>query len=151
MNNVSNEKRKTKEIFVGTLTAIEEEAINGTDIGMLIINGEDAYSGQTLKVATENENLFANIIDKEGVSKPYIMGPDSICYLLDGIDGIKILDVTAINDLFNCPISKSIKIYVIGIDAPQNVKNCPKLIENWCEINKSLGGPDTYTQAWLGA
>ena len=149
MNNSSKEKRKTKEVFAGTLTSIQEEVVNGTDVGMLIISGEGCFVGETLKVATENENIYANIIDAEGDLKPYIMGPDSICYLLETVDNIKILDVTGINALFACPVNKTIKLHVVGIDAPKKVKECQTLIDNWCEINKSLGGPDKYTQPWL--
>ena len=149
MNNVSTEKRKTKKIFTGILQNIEETVVDGTNVGTLIIEGTDEYDGKTLDVTTKNENLFANIIDKDGVSKPYIMGPDSICYLLEEIEDIKILDVTGLDALFNCPIEKTIKLYVVGIDASPKIKVCQPLIANWCEINKSLDGPDTYTQPWL--
>ena len=153
MNNESKEKRFTKEIFYGTLESIESTVVNGTDVGTLVIKGINSFEGQTLRVATENENIFANIMDKNGVEKPYIMGPDSICYLPEVIgmedSNVKILDVTGLNALYNCPLKKVIKLHVIGIDAPAHVKECSNLIANWCKINQMLGGPERYTQPWL--
>ena len=153
MNNESKEKRFTKEIFYGTLESIESTVVNGTDVGTLVIKGINSFEGQTLKVATENENIFANIVDKNGTEKPYIMGPDSISYLPEviGIDdsNVKILDVTGLNALYNCPLKKVITLHVIGIDAPTQVKECSNLIANWCKINQMLGGPERYTQPWL--
>ncbi|HEX5330199.1 DUF917 family protein [Sulfuricurvum sp.] len=153
MNHESKEKRLTKEIFYGTLESIESTVVNGTDVGTLIIKGVNTFEGKTLKVATENENIFANIVDKNGVEKPYIMGPDSISYLPEVIgmedSTLKILDVTGLNALYNCPMKKVIKLHVIGIDAPKHVKECRNLIANWCQINQMLGGPSTYTQPWI--
>ncbi|WP_295052419.1 DUF917 domain-containing protein [Sulfuricurvum sp.] len=153
MNTESKEKRLTKEIFYGTLESIESTVVNGTDVGTLIIKGMNAFEGNTLKVATENENIFANIVDKNGVEKPYIMGPDSISYLPEVIgmedSTLKILDVTGLYALYNCPIKKVINLHVIGIDAPKHVKECSNLIANWCQINQMLGGASTYTQPWL--
>lgn len=157
MNNESKERRTTKEIFYGTLEAINETAVNGTDVGILEIKGVGEHAGKTLKVSTENENIFADLVDEHGNTQPYIMGPDSICYLpevLDGdklhvIDSIKILDVTGLNALYACPLNKVIYLHVIGIDAPAHVKSCANLIKNWCSLNQSLGGPNTYTQPWL--
>lgn len=157
MNSESKEHRFTKEIFYGSLESINETAVNGTDVGILVIKGINEYQGKTLKVSTENENIFANIVDETGNEKPYIMGPDSICYLPEVIDGetlsvinsIKILDVTGLNALYACPLKKKIFLHIIGIDAPERVKACANLITNWCTLNHSLGGPDTYTQPWL--
>jgi DUF917 family protein len=153
MNSDSKEKRFTKEIFCGTLKSIDDTVVNGTDVGTLVIEGTKDFEGQILKVATENENIFANIIDRNGTEKPYIMGPDSICFLPEIVgmedSNIKILDVTGLYALYNCPIKKVIKLHVIGIDAPHNVKECSNLIANWCKINGSLGGPEHYSQPWL--
>lgn len=153
MNNESKEKRYTKEIFYGILESIENTVVNGTDVGTLVIKGTQNFEGKTLKIATENENIFANIIDQNGVENPYIMGPDSICLLPEvmniGDSNIKILDVTGLYALYNCPMKKVIKLHVIGIDAPKHVKKCSNLITNWCQINQMLGGPKDYTQPWL--
>ncbi len=156
MNTQSKEKRCTKEIFCGTLESIESTVVNGTDVGTLVIQGAADYEGQTLRIATENENIFADIIDADGIQKPYIMGPDSICCLPEIImedstimNNIKVLDVTGLYALYNCPIKKVIKLHIIGIDAPLHVKDCRNLIANWCEVNQMLGGPESYTQPWL--
>lgn len=157
MNQESKERRITKEVFFGTLEAIDETAVNGTDVGVLVIKGVNNYAGKVLKISTENENIFANIVDESGNEKPYIMGPDSICYVpevLNGdnlhvIENIKILDVTGLNALYGCPLNKIIFLHVIGIDAPSHVKTCSNLIANWCSVNQSLGGPGSYTQPWI--
>ncbi len=156
MNHESREHRLTKEVFYGTLESIYTNAVNGTDVGILVIKGVDAFEGKTLKVSTENENIFADIVDHNGNETPYIMGPDSICYLPEvvsaqgtDIGNVKILDVTGLNNLYNCPMKKTIYLHVIGIDAPAHVKGCANLIASWCSVNASLGGPSAYTQPWL--
>lgn len=155
MNKESSEKRTTKEIFYGTLINFNTKVEQGHDIGVLEIQGLGEFKDKMLKAFTANENIYANIIDTNG-EKPYIMGPDSICYIPEvyKIDGsidtsIKIADVTEIYELYQNKNIKTINLYVIGIDAPSNVKNSTGLIANWQTFNQSLGGEDSYTQPWL--
>jgi len=157
MNNTSKEKRYTKKIFYGTLANIETTVVNGTDVGVLAIMSED---NMLFKAYTENENIYANIITdtrkNEQKEEPFIMGPDSICYLPEIIyhtenssnQDIVVTDVTELSILFKDKNVKTINLYVIAIDAPKDVQNCKGLIENWETLNKSLGGEDKYTQPW---
>jgi DUF917 family protein len=160
MNNESKEKRFTKDIFYGTLTKIDSKPIHGEDIGILTIEGLNLYKNNSFKAYTANENIYANIIidtQSNETEKPYIMGPDSICYLPEVIykkdsslkPEIKICDVTQLQELFQNPEVETINLYVVAIDAPKNVKNCLGLIKNWETMNSSLGGEDRYTQPWL--
>ncbi len=160
MNNTSEEKRITKDVFYGTLTKIDSKPVHGEDIGILTIEGLNQYENSSFKAYTANENIYANIIidtQSNETEKPYIMGPDSICYLPEVIykkgasskPEIKICDVTQLQELFHNPEVETINLYVVAIDAPKNVKNCPGLISNWEQMNSSLGGEDKYTQPWL--
>jgi hypothetical protein len=156
MNNQSKEKRETKKAFYGTLTAIEINSQNGHDIGNFIIEGKKEFKGKKLKIATANENIYANIIttDKSGQTKEetLITGPDSISLIpkfsntkIQEENAIKILDVTDLEAWFNCPIKNNkIDLYVISIEASKNVRKCDNLIDIWNQFSKSLGGFGNY-------
>jgi len=140
--NVSAAKpRNARQIFHGHITQMVE-AEGGTDIGQIVISAADK-SGTELWIYNQNENIFASLNTQ---AEPYIMGPDSICYVPAFGE---MFDNSDLWNMYQKPGYEPIEVYIVGIDAPDVVKHNPQLMANWQAVRSQFGYSGPYTQNWL--
>lgn len=139
--NGAAQPRKTKQIFHGYITQMVE-AEGGTDIGQIVVSAAD-QSATDLWIYNQNENIFASL-NTQG--EPYIMGPDSICYVPASGD---MFDNSDLWNMYQQPGYQPIEVYILGIDAPDVVKDNAKLMANWQPVRSQFGYSGPYTQNWL--
>jgi hypothetical protein len=140
--NVSAAKpRNARQIFHGHITHMVE-AEGGTDIGQIVVSAAD-QSGTELSIYNQNENIFASL-NTQG--EPYIMGPDSICYVRAFGE---MFDNSDLWNMYQKPGYEPIEVYIVGIDAPDVVKHHPQLMANWQAVRSQFGYSGPYTQNWL--
>ena len=141
LNKGARQPRMTKPIFHGYITQMVE-AEGGTDIGQIVVSAADG-SGTELWIYNQNENIFASLNTQ---SEPYIMGPDSICYVPASGD---MFDNSDLWNLYQQPGYEPLEVYIVGIDAPAVVKNNSKLLASWQATRSQFGYSGPYTQNWL--
>ncbi len=135
--------REAREIFHGTVTDMKE-ATSSLDNGYVEITGDGTFSGQSLRLIIQNENIWGELT-AGGTTKPYIMGPDSMNYLTDNGD---VVDNSDLWTLFDGK-GEHPSLSIIGIKAPVQVLDNPGLITAWeAEVGQEKG-PASYTSPWL--
>lgn len=141
LNQGAAKPRKAKPIFHGYITQMVQ-AEGGTDVGQIVVSAADE-SGTELWIYNQNENIFASL-NTQG--EPYIMGPDSICYVPASGE---MFDNSDLWNIYQQPGYKPIEVYIVGIDAPDVVKDNSKLMANWQAVRSQFGYSGPYTQNWL--
>lgn len=140
--------RYADQIFYGLVTDMEE-ATSSLDKGHVTVTGEQCpfeardYTGQTLKLYILNENIWAELT-VNGTTNPYIVGPDSTCYLTDEGDVFDNSDLWEMYNAGNKPL-----VSIVGIRAAKEVRGNSDLMAMWTELVKSVGGPSTYVTPWI--
>ena len=144
-----NMKRIARQIFYGNVTDMKQ-ATSSLDNGYVVITGANCpyspgdFTGQTFEIFILNENIWGQIT-KSGSTQPWIVGPDSMCYLTDSGD------VFDNSDLWNL-YEKGERPYVsiIGIQAPPEVLSNVGLMAAWVDAVKSVHhGPNSYITPWM--
>ena len=142
---VTRAGRACKEVFHGYVTGMAQSA-GGTDVGHIVVSEHADGTGTQLWIYNENENIYACHSE---LSAPFIMSPDSICYV-PAADDQEVLDNSDLWQIFQRPSYKPTEVCVLGVAAPAMVLQCAKLMRNWHAMRAEHGYAGPFLQRWLG-
>ncbi len=125
-------------IFQGNVTAMTQ-GTGPQDLGTITItNGEEA----TLTISYQNENMLA-YLSSYSTTEPYIMGPDSICYVPSGSTVFDNSDLYVLVTNGEQPA-----VTVLGIDPSPVVSQSATLMAQWQGALANIAYDGPYCQPW---
>jgi uncharacterized protein len=142
---ISRAGRACKEIFHGYITRMAQ-ATGSTDTGHIVVSERRDGAGTQLWIYNRNESIYACHSE---LGAPYIMGPDSICYVPAGADQ-EVFDNSDLWRLFQGSSYEPLEVHVLGVEAPSVVLHNARLMQSWQAQRAELGHAGPFLQRWLG-
>ena len=128
-------------VWHGDVIKIEQKSMHGVDTGRIILNSYD--SDETLLIINENENILAYC--SESPDDPFVMGPDSICYIPGQGEPYDNSDMWRRKEFGSLPRD----VYILAVRARKKIVESTSLMDSWGTVRNQYGYAGPYESPWL--